>query len=395
MGKVSDSLWKDVLGRIDDRFIIELARDMIKIPSVNPPGGEGEVAAFLSSKMEEIGLKVRGEEVFPGRPNIYGVIGGKRGHPILNLNGHLDVVPPGKGWSMDPHGGIVRDGRLYGRGACDMKAGIAAMVGAAKAILDAGAELEGDLLISAVVDEEAEEAGIKHMVEKGIRSDYAVVGEPTEMEICIACKGDIYYEIVTEGLSAHASVPKEGINAIYKMMKIIDAIKAFSTKLEGRRHSLLTPPTINVGTIEGGTITSAVPAHCRITVDRRILPNETPEGGKRELEALIEDLRREDPELKARVSILMEALPMEVSEDEEIFKTMQEAIEEVLGYRPSPKGFTAVCDAQVLVNQAKTPTVIFGPGSISQAHKPDEYVEIDQVIDAAKIYAMTALNLLS
>lgn len=367
---------------------------MVRIPSIS--GDEEKVALFLAGKMRGYGLEIMVDEVQPRRPNVYGVLRGKAGKPILMLNGHIDVVPPGEGWSDDPYSGLLRADRVYGRGSADMKGPLASMIIAAKALTKVDVELKGNLMITAVVAEEENQAGTKRVVDRKMKADFAVVGEPTQLNICIAHKGDVAYEITTSGKAAHASVLHEGINAIYKMKKVIDAIEKFGFELEARkRHPLLGPSTISVGTIEGGTISAAVPAFCRIKVDRRLLPGEDAETGKKELEGLIENLRKQDPDLVGRVRTLVEAPPMETGQDEAIVTGLRQVALKVTGRDPGISGVPYTTDGAILVKNGGIPTVIFGPGDIKQAHQPNESIPVDEMVTAAKIYAIAALEFLS
>jgi acetylornithine deacetylase/succinyl-diaminopimelate desuccinylase-like protein len=275
-----------------------------------------------------------------------------------------------------------------------MKAGLAAMMVAMKSIALSRINLRGSLFLSAVVDEEQAETGTKRMLESGIRSDFAVVGEPTGLKTVRASKGDVYYEITTSGKAAHSSTPSEGISAIVKMAKIVEAINGLSRRLEAKKHKLLGSPTLSVGMIEGGTATNVVPSLCKAMVDRRTLPGETAENGKKQLESLIANLRKKDRQLQAQVRTVMEAAPMEVPENSTIVKAARKATEHVLGHDTGVTGMPGATDAQLLYNMARIPSVILGPGDSSQAHKPNEHVSLSEVLEASRIYAWLALSLL-
>jgi len=306
----------------------------------------------------------------------------------------LDVVPEGRGWSFDPFGGQVEDGKLYGRGAADMKGGLAAMLIAAKAIKDSNLELSGELVITCVVDEEETGKGTRHALTKHITADYAIVGEPTSLMVATASKGDINFEIRTIGKAAHSSRPYEGVNAIHKMAKIIHHIEVHNEQLKAISHPLLGHPTISVDFIEGGTTPWIVPENCRIIVDRRTLPGENAETTRRELELLINRIREKDPELITEIRCSQDASASEISQNEKIVQVVHEEISRILRKDAEIVGLSATTDARFLINDAKIPTVIFGPGDISRAHKPDEYVDLNEVQLAAQTYARVALRLL-
>jgi acetylornithine deacetylase/succinyl-diaminopimelate desuccinylase family protein len=385
-----------VLKNIDMDEVVALTRQLIKIPSENPPGEEEAVSEFIAEKLSSIGLTVRFHDYKPRRPNVVGLLSGKEEEPILMFNGHTDTVPVGEKslWATDPFSANVRDGRIYGRGATDMKAALAAIISAAEAIVKCGVKLKGTLMISCVADEEVTGFGTKDLVDRGYRADFAVVGEPTELKVKTAHKGVLWVRTVTKGKAAHASMPHEGVNAIYEMSKICLILKDMSHQLMMKKHPLLGSPTINVGTIKGGLKTNVVPDHCEITIDRRLIPGENPKSAKFEIDTVLDSLKKQDPQFQVESEIINVAEPSETPTDELIVRVAREAVEEVTGMDPGVTGFTATCDMRFLVNQAKIPTIILGPGSLRQAHIVDEYVEVQQVFNAAKIYALMILKLL-
>jgi acetylornithine deacetylase/succinyl-diaminopimelate desuccinylase family protein len=343
----------------------------------------------------EIGLETEFDEVYPSRPNVYGRLRGTEGARTLILNGHLDVVPAGEGWSTDPYGAYLSGDNLFGRGAADMKGGLAAMVLAAKLIRRLDIDLKGDLLITAVADEEVSETGTKHYLRTRSRKpgDFAIVGEPTDLKLCVAQKGQLMYKITVRGRAAHSSRPQEGLNAISKMGKIIHALEEYSETLPRRKHNLLGSPTVSIGTIIGGTSTSIVPDSCTIRIDRRTLPNESVQSVDEELRQIIDNLTINDNELHVDIGRYFTEDASEVDERSEIVLKLQQACKLLLGFGPSICGFEATSDAGDLCESM--PTIMFGPGSLSQAHRPEEFVSIRQVIDAALVYAGTALLLLT
>jgi len=382
----------EAIAKIKESDLVNLTRDLVRLRSINPPGEEREAAEFVAKWMRNLGLAVDMYEALPGRPNVVGTLKGKSGNPVLMVNGHLDVVPEGDraSWSVDPFGGELKSGRLYGRGANDMKGAIASALIATKAIVESGAELDGDLMLAAVVDEEVSGAGTQRLVDKGYRADMAVVAEPTELKLHIAHKGLARVEIVTKGKAAHGSNPRAGLNAIYKMSKVVSALEAFLPELEKRKHPLVGNCSINVGTVQGGTKFNVVPDLCRIEVDRRLIPREPPDNVGREISEILTRLKSKDPELEAEHNIMRMMEPAEIGAEEPIVKLARKAVQKVTGVDPGISGFMATTDMRVLVNQAKIPTVIMGPGNLAQAHVADEFVEIRQLVDAAKIYAHLA-----
>lgn len=386
-----------VLASISQEEVVTLAQKLVRIPSENPPGEEKDVAEFLANYLEDIGLQVNVQEVdmHPGGPNVIALWGGQAEGPTLLLNGHLDVVPAGHGWTVDPYGGTIADGCLYGRGATDMKGPLAAMVGAVRAIQKSGISLRGRVMITAVVGEEQDQAGTKQLAKDGIRADFAIVGEPTGLRPVIAHKGNIYYDIVTVGRAAHAGVPHQGVNAIVKMFSVVEALDRLARELEKKRHRVLGHPTLSVGQIRGGTATNVVPDYCSMSVDRRLIPGETPEEAEREIRQVLSTISTSDPEFAADLSVPLTSLPMEIPSDESVVRSVRAGTERILGKDPGVHGFSGGTDATILVNELHIPTVVFGPGDVfEQAHKPDECIEIEELLAATRIFALTILDLL-
>ena len=386
-----------VLEKIAADEIIELTRQLIRIPSENPPGGEGEIAEFIAEKLKDLGLTVRVYEFKPGRPSVVGLLSGVKEKPTLMFNGHMDTVPVGDKdlWSVEPFEGVLRDGRIYGRGAADMKGALAAMIASVKAIVESEVNLRGRLILTFVADEEVTGYGTRDLIRRGYRADFAIVGEPNELNVQTAHKGLLWLKVVIRGKAAHASIPHQGVNAIYRMADFCLALEKMNSPLAEKKHTLLGPPTINVGTIKGGIKTNIVPDYCEVTIDRRLIPGEKPIDVKREIEETLESLGGKTSKLQTQVEVINVAEPSETPQDELIVQVARKAVREVIGRDPGVTGFTATCDMRFLVNEAGIPTIILGPGSLRQAHVIDEYVEAEQVINAAKIYTSIILKTLS
>jgi acetylornithine deacetylase/succinyl-diaminopimelate desuccinylase family protein len=394
MSERCDQVYREAVKLIDFDEVASLASELVKIPSPNPPGEESEVASLIQRHLTQSQVETTLEEVCHGRPNIYGILRGTEEKPVLMFNGHMDVVPAGAGWTVEPFGGKIENGRLFGRGAADTKGGLAAMMKAMRSIVLTKAELRGTLIFAAVVDEEQAESGTRKMLESGVRSDFAVVAEPTGLRVASSSKGDVYYEITTSGRSAHSATPELGVNAISGMAHVIKGIDKLAEDLRAKKHELLGNPTYSVGIIEGGTATNVVPSYCKVTVDRRTLPGESAKDGEKELVSLINGLRQNDPTLQASVRTLMEASPMEVPSNHPFVLAAREAVRHVLGSERGRVGLSGATDAQLLYNVANIPSVILGPGEFSQAHQADESVLLSEVVEAAKIYMRLALSVL-
>lgn len=392
---------EEVFSRIEESALVKLTEELVRRSSVNPPGNEKEVAEYTAKEFEKLGFSVDLYDVGPNRPNVVGKLKGRESNPTLMFNGHLDVVPPGEEslWRTSPFVPETREGRIYGRGTADMKGGIAAMILASQAVIDAGVELKGDLLITGVMDEETNGEGTKSLMAKGYRADMAVVGEPTELVPLRGHKGILWIEISTRGTAVHSSTvrtadPKVGINAIYSMSRISLALKYLLEELEKRQNHLVGNPTISVGTIDGGTKTNVVPDRCVITVDRRLTTDESAENAEKEIDILLDRLKDEDPDMQVKSKVINQRDSIEIPEDETIVKLCRETVKEVKGIDPGVGGYTATTDMYILVNEGNIPTVILGPGRLSEAHVANEYVETNQLVDAAKIYSSLILKIL-
>jgi acetylornithine deacetylase len=379
---------------VNPQRLLDLASDLVRIPSENPPGNEAAVADYLLAYFRRRGIEPVVQEIALDRPNILVRLDGAAPGPHLIFNGHTDVVPPGPGWTVDPYGAEVRDGRLYGRGAADMKGGVAAMIEAALTAYET-TPFRGAITLAMVADEEEGGGGTRHAVRQGLGGDWAIIPEPTDLQPVIAHKGDFNFSITVHGEAAHGSVPERGVNAIYGAGQLLTAIQDLNQRLSQQTHPLVGPPTVSVGTIKGGEITCMVPAECHVAVDRRLIPGEDPEAVIAEMQSLLANLTRDDPRLQVDMTVPIQALPMEVSPDLPVVAALRNATRQIRRNDPGFDGWSATCDASILAQEGHTPTVIFGPGSISEAaHRPDESVSIADLTDCAQIYVLTILELL-
>jgi len=382
------------MSQVDGAGAVKLLEDLIRINSVNPSlvsgaPGEGEIADYLAGYMESCGLETRLEEVAPGRPNVVGVLRGSGGGPTLLLNGHMDTVGV-EYMEIDPLDPVVREGRMYGRGAIDMKGGLASLMAAVKAVADRGEELRGDVVLAAVCDEEYASIGTERVVEQ-VKADAAIVGEPTELQILVAHKGFAWIDIETKGRAAHGSAWELGIDAIAKMGKVQVGLERLQGEsLMRRRHPLVGPPSIHASTIQGGRELSTYPDHCRLQVERRLIPGEARGDADAEMSALLDSIASEDPEFASSYEITFYRGPMEVSPDEEICQVLSAAIHDVTGEKPLFVGGSGWLDTQ-LIWEGGTPAVAFGPTG-GGAHAATEYVELESVVDAAKVIESTILR---
>lgn len=391
-GAVLSDLEQRVVGAIDDEETLDLLCRLVEAPSANPPGDEGDVARVLARVLGRRGIDARLEDVHPGRPNLTAELG-PAGGPTLLLNGHTDTMPPGEGWTTDPFEAVVCDGKLFGLGACDMKAGVAAMTEAVLAVKRAGIALHGRVCLDAVVDEEATGAGTKHTVARGRRADFAVIAEPTELQVVRLGNGQVNFNVRFYGRAGHGSTPEAGRNAIYDAAAFVALVEAEATRLARAPYPLIGPASYNIGRIGGGLQTSIIPSECHVGVDRRIVPGQSVHDAIADLDALLERLTAERPGCRAERTIDIEYEPFEVPEDLPGCQALRRAAAEVSGRAIGFSGLRATTDA-VYLTEAGTPTVIFGPGSLRQAHQPDEFVSIEQLHQATRAFALTIVRLL-
>lgn len=384
-----------VLDAIDADEIRDLTVDLIAQPSENPPGRESGAVRALTAACLRRGFTVEIDDVAPERPNLTASIGSGDG-PGLLLLAHTDTVPEGEGWTFPPYGGVVQDGRIYGRGAADMKGGIAAAVVAMAALRSSGIPLVAPVTLAAVVDEEETGLGIRSLILGLDRSvfGWAIVPEPTEMQTIVACRGDCYVEVGVTGRAAHSGDPSAGANAVYGGARVIEAVRRLQDELSSRRHPLLGAASWSVGQVHGGTATAIVPAGCRIAMDRRLLPGQTGEGARAEIEAAVAALGLERDGLSATTRLVMEMPGFETPRDHPLVTAVRGATVASGGPDRDVAGWTAACDGGFLTRDAGIPTVVLGPGSVvDQAHRPDESVDVDELLVAARTYALSALRL--
>lgn len=378
--------------KIEKEKLLRLASTLVRIPSENPPGNEKEIADYLASKLRELGFKTFEYNFKPGRPNVVGILKSQKKKSLM-FDGHLDTVPAGRKdqWITDPFSGEIRDRKLYGRGSADMKSSIAAFISAVEAVLDAGEELMVDVLMCLVSDEEVSGMGTRDVLSKGYKADMALVGEPTGLTIQVAHKGVIRWKLSTFGKAAHASSPDEGVNAIYKMAKACLELDIYSKQLMRKRDKLLGSPTLSVDTIRGGEKDNVIPDYCKVTIDRRLIPREKPEETEAELIEVLEAIKKKDEEFNYRIERYHCTEPSETKPDAEIVKMLEKSIINVTRKKPEILGFHATCEMVQLVKEG-IPTVIFGAGRLDQAHKANEHVNVEEIINAAKIYAELLVN---
>lgn len=411
-----------VLEAVDEAApeIVAFTSELIRVPTVNPPGARyAECAQVIGEKLEACGLEVDylpaegATEHTPAHPriNVVGLRRGRRARPAVHLNGHYDVVPPGEGWTVDPFGGLVRDGRIYGRGACDMKSGLAAAIFAAEAIRRAGVDLQGSIEISATPDEESGGfAGVAWLAEHGrltsARIDHVIIPEPLNVDrICIGHRGAYWFEVTTHGRIGHGSMPFLGVNAIDQMSRILDRIHGtLLPRLAARATAMPVVPeaarqaTLNINGIAGGQPiagiqTPCVADVCRAVFDRRFLLEEGFEQAKSEICRLLDDVSAEHG-IRYVLRDLMVVHPVLAPPDSPLVTALGRSIQAILG-RPGVQVASPGTYDHKHVDRIGgiRNCVAYGPGILDLAHQPDEWCAIEDLINATKILALAVLEL--
>jgi succinyl-diaminopimelate desuccinylase len=403
--------------------IVDFAAHLIRIPTVNPPGEEYQACAEqIAAELSRHGAAVhllpaegRAEHT-PSHPriNVVGCLTGTHAAKAVHLNGHFDVVPAGQGWTMDPFCGDVRNGRLYGRGACDMKAGLAAAVFAAVAIKRAGAPHRAPVEISGTVDEESGGfAGVAWLAEHGWigrdRTAAVIIPEPFDVDrICVGHRGVYWFEVIARGRIAHGSMPFLGASAIDGMVKFIDLIREeLGPELANRVTTMPVVPdgarhaTVNVNGIDGGQAVDAVPSpcvadRCRAIFDRRFLPEEGLTRTRDEIRALLERAEAVAPGIRFTLEDRMIVEPTQTPKESPVIAALTDAIAAVVGRPATLVASPGTYDQKHVARIAGVPhCVAYGPGELTLAHQPDEYCDVAAIIQATKVLALATLTLAS
>ena len=401
--------------------VVAFTSALIRIPTINPPGeGYDECARLIGATLAACGFAVE-YHVPEGRPehtarhprcNVIGTRRGRAARPLVHLNGHFDVVPAGGGWTVDPFGGVVRDGRIWGRGACDMKAGLAAAMFAAEAIRRAGIDLNGSIEISGTVDEESGGfAGVAWLAQQGRigagRTDFAIIPEPLNVDrICIGHRGAYWFEVETHGRTAHGSMPFHGISAVDHMALVLERMRhVLQPALAGRRTAMpVIPsaarhPTLNVNAIAGGQAidgiqTPCVADRCRAIFDRRFLLEEGFAAARAEIVELLDGLAREVPDFTCDLRDLMVVHPVQTPDGSPVVAALEQALQRVLGRRGALVASPGTYDHKHFAGIAGVPhCVAYGPGILDLAHQPDEYCDIADLMNATRVLALAILDL--
>lgn len=380
---------------MDSDLVVRLTREMIRLRSVNPPGDELPVAEYLAAEARQNGLDVELQDLDTGRANCMVRLKGGAA-PALVLTGHLDVVPPGEqAWEHDPFGAEIVDGRIYGRGSTDMKGGVAAILTAMIELRRSGFRPAGDVVLAATAGEEAGLYGARDMVERRslTGAGYLVVAEPTDLNVFVAEKGVLWMQVHYYGRTAHGAMPWLGVNAVSAMARLIPVLESYPFRFE--ESPTLGKPTLSVNMIDGGNKTNVVPDHCRIVLDMRTVPSQDHAALTQEVKQQAEAVARATNEdIRVDITVDQDSLAVETDPQEPLVRAVTASVQAVTGRPPRVEGVNYATDASVLAPGFSIPMVICGPGGSDMLHQPDEWVAIEQLTQAAEIYADLARRLL-
>jgi len=374
---------------MDRESLDRLAAELVSIPSVNPRDGqvgegqgEAEVAALVHARLTEAGIQCELKEAAPGRPSVVARIPGQSDEAVW-FDAHLDTVSA-EGMAFEPFAARIEGGKLYGRGSADDKASVASMVAAMISVAQSSETPPATIVFTATADEEYRMRGLLGLLEDGMTARAGIVGEPTNLEVIIAHKGVARFTISTSGKAAHSSRPDAGVNAIYRMGKVLGAIDAFAKGGVGREtHPMLGKATLSVGVIRGGEFVNVVPDKCEIDVDRRLLPGEDGRKAIGDVRNYLGSALQEDLGLKVSGPDLI--VPgMSISSDHALVQSVLGAVREVTGKAPV-NGMQGTTHAGQMADRG-IPAIVFGPGEMGQAHTATEELDLDQLEQAAAVY---------
>lgn len=368
---------------------VDVLSALVAIDSVNPDypngsAGEAGVVRFIADFLESAGIEYRTDEVLPGRRNLVAVLPGNS-RTGLCLETHMDTVSA-KGMQIPPFEPAIRNGKLYGRGSCDAKASLAAMLCALAGLKKSGVTPATDIFLAAVIDEEYQYRGVTRLLQNGFRAHSVVVGEPTRLRVVTACKGVVRFAVTVRGKSGHSARPWDGRNAILDMSAILNALEdELIPALGERQHPLLGSPTLSVGRIEGGVMVNIIPDRCTIEIDRRTLPGEDFASVSAEIQRMIDEVNKRRPGLDAVIEPpMLTDYAMETPADLPVVRYAREACARIVG-ESAIEGAGYCCDATKF-SRAGIPAIVLGPGNIQNAHSDDEHVDIAELETAVRVY---------
>lgn len=387
-------------GRVDDALstesIVGILQSLVQTRSVNPD--EGAMARRVADWLEPTGAEITFVESLPGRHSVAAVLEGTGGGPTLVLNGHMDTVAIDDAslWNEEPFGAVVKDGYVWGRGACDMKAGLSVQIAVAHHLAQLPERLKGKLILHFAIGEECAEPGTLSLVKAGFVGDVGIVTEPTELKVATAERGLVFLKLRIKGRSIHASKAQFGLNPNWKLRAVLDTVEEYEREIKERSHPLLPPASCTPTVIRAGLTDNAVPDYCDVSFDRRLLPGETVDGTVDELRARFERIRSADREFEFELSRAEYAFsPAEISSDSAFARQVAAVAEDVTGEASEIVGTAYSSDVHNLVNDAGMEAITFGPGNVAECHCANERVAVDQLGKAAAVISRVATDLLA
>ena len=386
----------DLISENHEKEVVLFCEELLKIKSVNPPGDELAAAEYISGVLAKAGLEVELLKHSPARASVIVRLRGSGKVPALLFSGHIDTVPVGaEAWVHDPFSGAIADGKIWGRGSADMKGGVAALMMAVKILAEARFPLKGDIILAATAGEETNSLGATAIASrKDLGPVQAIlIPEPSGNELYIAEKGAFWVELTAQGKTAHGSMPDLGRNAVLMMVRLIEEFEKLDIPFKS--HPLLDGFSRSVNTIAGGVKTNVVPDSCVATIDMRTVPGQDHQAILGQIEGLIKVLEKKTPDFKATAKIINDRAPIETPANNPAVGIFSEVIREVSGRSLVPKGTRYFTDGVVFAPALKAPLLICGPGAPGLAHQPNEYVEIDKLLEAVRIYTLAAMRFLS
>jgi succinyl-diaminopimelate desuccinylase len=372
-----------------------MGQDLVRTQSVNPPGNERAAAEYVVEALRKSDVEAELIVHSETRASALARLKGQGSGPALIYNGHLDTVPVGaEKWVHEPFGGEVVEGRIWGRGAADMKGGLAAMMTAVKVLAEARIPLRGDLILAATAGEEIDSLGAAAVAEMLSQEPIQAlfIAEPTYNEVYIAEKGVFWVQVETFGMTAHGSMPEKGRNAILMMVEIINELQTID--IPHKTHPILGGFTRSLNTISGGIKTNVVPDHCAATIDMRTVPGQEHPAILRRIENIIREISQRSPGFRATVKAVNDHVSVETPPSDPIVQKFSAVVTEMTGRKVVFKGANYFSDAVGFLPVLKLPLILFGPGEPGQAHQPNEQVEVAKLVEAARVFAVTAARLL-
>jgi succinyl-diaminopimelate desuccinylase len=388
MSNCSGGLPEDILAKVSEQSIVDLLQQVIRIESTNPPGNERDLADFLSEFFKKAGLEPDLYEYEENRVNLITRIKGTGEKPGLIYSAHMDTVPAGEvDWAFPPFSGTLHEGKIYGRGAADMKGGLATMAEAAAILSKSNFSPKGDLIVAFTYDETHGLRGAKHLVDGNHLQDMGAVliSEPSTLDVFVAEKGALWLKCTAVGKTAHTSMPQLGQNAIFEMTRFLNRLEN-EFDVDDVDHPLLGTGTFTVGTIKGGVTINVVPDVCEAEMDIRLVPGQD----YRKVIETVRDIAGDT----IQVDLIDWKEPVETNQDAEIVEIALSAVEEITGQRREPMGVSYFTDGAILANRLHIPMVNIGPADTGMTHQPNENVEVSRLVQAVKIYLLIAFRYL-